>query len=95
MAEDGSTVVMDGKIADLCECTVSTGSLNKSAKRLGMAYSNAWKLITSAEACLGYPLMDRHPGLGSKLTERGADLVDAYNMICHNCGESVDKLMLA
>ena len=40
-------------IANLCLGVRETGSLNASAKGMGMAYSKAWRIVKDTEAALG------------------------------------------
>ena len=53
-------------------------SLNRAAKRMGMAYSKAWRLVREAEAHLGYDLLARDGARGSTLTPRGRRALEAY-----------------
>ena len=63
-----------------------TGSLQKSAASMGMAYSKAWKLIRELEELWGFPLLYRHSGGakggGSILTQKAKMLLETYqNML--------------
>ena len=62
-----------------------TGSLQKAAERMGMAYSKAWKLIGRLEAQWGFKLLERQPGGphggGSTLTNEGRDLLERYQKL--------------
>lgn len=53
-------------------------SLNRAAKRMGMAYSKAWRIIKEAEEQLGFKLLDRNGANGSTLTAEGRRAVEAY-----------------
>ncbi len=53
-------------------------SLNRAAKRMGMAYSKAWKSIRSTEDHLGFPLIERKAQHGSVLTEQGERFLDYF-----------------
>ena len=53
-------------------------SLNQAAKRMGMAYSKAWKSIRSTEEHLGFQLIERKAQHGSVLTAEGARFLDHY-----------------
>lgn len=65
-------------IAELCLGVRELGSLNAAAKRMGMAYSKAWRIIRETEANLGFPLLSREGAHGSTLTAEGCKLLDAY-----------------
>lgn len=65
-------------IANLCLGVREHGSLNASAKSMGMAYSKAWRIIKDTEAELGIQLLNRDGAHGSQLTEAGDKLLDTY-----------------
>lgn len=64
-----------------------TGSLNKAAKRLGMAYSKAWRIVNEAEAHVGCDLLLRDGARGSTLTPAGERALDAYTTLQHEIDE--------
>ena len=73
-----------------------TGSLNMAAKRLGMAYSKAWRLIKDSEEELGVTLLNRDGARGSTLTEDGLMFLERYDELCEQVSayatEQYDKL---
>ena len=56
-------------------------SLNRAAKRIGMAYSKAWRVIREAEGQLGYELLIRDGARGSTLNEEGRRALETYRSI--------------
>ncbi len=68
-----------------------SGSLNKSAKDMHMAYSKAWKLMNSAEEQLGVQLISRDGARGSTLTPEGARLVEAFDTVSRDVDEYARK----
>ena len=56
-------------------------SLNRAAKKLGMAYSKAWRLMKEAEAQLGVTLLDRDGARGSTLTPAGVKALEGYRTL--------------
>ena len=64
--------------AQLLQGIVELDSLNQAAKRMGMAYSKAWKSIKATEAHLGFDLIERHAQHGSVLTEKGARFLECF-----------------
>lgn len=62
----------------LLEGVAEEGSLNRAAKRMGMAYSKAWRIVREAEGHLGCELLTRDGARGSVLTEEGKRAVAAY-----------------
>ncbi len=73
-----SSSVFGRGIANLCLGVRELGSLNASAKSMGMAYSKAWRIIKETEAALELQLLNRDGAHGSTLTEEGDMLLDSY-----------------
>lgn len=65
----------------LLEGVAEEHSLNRAAKRLGMAYSKAWRIIREAEGQLGCQLLLRDGARGSTLTAEGERVVAAYRTL--------------
>lgn len=78
-------------IANLCLGVRDTGSLNASAKGMGMAYSKAWRIVKDTEAALGIQLLDRDGAHGSTLTKEGEKLLDAYVAIDEKLQKESEK----
>lgn len=57
-------------------------SLRAACAQMGLSYSKAWRLLKSAEADLGFALLDTQKGgtkrVGSTLTPAGEELLDRY-----------------
>lgn len=68
-------------VAQLCRGVDRTGSLNKAAKEIGMAYSKAWRIIKHTEEAFSMQLLDRNGAHGSALTNEGKALLDAYEQL--------------
>ena len=68
-----------------------TGSLNRAAKDMHMAYSKAWKLMNSAEEQLGVKLIERDGARGSTLTDEATHLVTAYDTVNQEVSNSATK----
>ena len=68
------------KIERKCLCSDDAGTPGKHGP--GPSYSKAWRLLKSAEADLGIPLLDTQKGgtkrAGSTLTPQGEELLDRY-----------------
>ncbi|MCR4771957.1 MAG: LysR family transcriptional regulator [Oscillospiraceae bacterium] len=64
--------------AQLLQGVVELHSLNRAAKRMGMAYSKAWKSIRDTESHLGFALLERQAQHGSVLTENGEKFLEAF-----------------
>ncbi len=72
-------------IAEVLERIQKDGSLRKAAGEMGMAYSRAWQVVRACEAALGFELIERavggRAGGGSRLTQRGAKLLEDYRKL--------------
>lgn len=66
-------------------------SLNKASKRMGMAYSKAWRIMKEAEAHLGCKLLDRNGARGSTLTPEGEEVLSAYLQLESELRELLDR----
>lgn len=66
-------------------------SLNRAAKRIGMAYSKAWRLLNEAESQLGFRLIDRDGARGSTLTPEGRRALEAYRILQDEIDALVDR----
>jgi molybdate transport repressor ModE-like protein len=72
-------------IAELLERILREGSIRKAAGEMGMAYSRAWHVVNECEKALGFELIVRsvggREGGGSRLTEKGAALLQDYRRL--------------
>lgn len=72
------------------------GSLNLASKKMGIAYSKAWKILHVAEEGLGFELLKkksggRHGG-GSTLTPQGREFLEKYQAFEREIWESSDVI---
>lgn len=78
----------------LLEGVKRTGSLQKSASDMGMAYSKAWKLIRDLEQEWGFLLLIRRTGGsdggGSSLTNEAEELLNRYECMLAEVCEAAD-----
>ena len=88
-AESGS--LFGRGIASLCLGVREAGSLNAAAKGMGMAYSQAWRLIKDTEAALDVQLLHRDGAHGSSLTAEGDKILDAYLAIEERIQREAEK----
>ena len=68
-------------IAKLCDGILETGSLNASAKKMGMAYSRAWRIINESEESLGIKLLNRNGAKGSNLTGEAIEILRTFHKL--------------
>lgn len=81
MDGDGEKVFGSG-VVELLRKIEETGSLNRAARSMDLAYSKAWKILAEAEKRLGITFIERtiggaHEG-GSRLTDEGRDFLERY-----------------
>ncbi len=75
--QDSKTAFGHGT-AQLLQGIQELRSLNQAAKRMGMAYSKAWKSIRATEDHLGFQLIERKAQHGSVLTAEGERFLDHF-----------------
>ena len=80
-------------VAALCQGVVDFGSLNASAKQMGMAYSKAWRIMKDTEEALGFKILDRDGAHGSTLTDAGKQLLAAYYEVENACQTQAESLL--
>ena len=73
-----------------------TQSVRDASSRMQISYSTAWNLLNTAENELGYPLILRNKGgpsgTGSLLTEKGQELLYAYEQFENAARKSMETL---
>lgn len=80
--DDAELDAMFGRgVAQLCRGVQTSGSLNRAAKEMGMAYSKAWRIVKHTEETFGVQLLNRNGAHGSTLTEEGVILLDSYERL--------------
>lgn len=79
-------------LAKIAEC----GSITQAAKAIGMSYKAAWDAIDGMNNLAGEPLVERlaggKGGGGTRLTQRGAQLVANFSLIAQEHRRYVDQL---
>ena len=78
-------------VVTLLQGIVDQGSLNQAAKRIGMAYSKAWRIVKEAEAGFGFLLINRDGARGSTLTPEGERLLAIYRRLEKETAEYANK----
>jgi len=83
-------------IAELLRGIERTGSLQKSAGAMGMAYSKAWTIIRQTEKLLGFALTFRtvggENGGGSRLTPQGSLFLKHYEAFAEAVEEKAENV---
>lgn len=95
-AKSGNDDAVFGRgVAQLCRGVERTGSLNKAAKEIGMAYSKAWRIIKHTEEAFSIQLLERNGAHGSTLTEEGRTLLDVYEQLQLDAGRYAEERLVA
>ncbi|MDO5714981.1 MAG: LysR family transcriptional regulator [Tissierellia bacterium] len=80
----------------LLEYIDQTGSVKSAARRMGLSYSKAWKMINRMEEELGFEVLERTPGGvsggESNLTKSGKDFLRKYEILMTRCDEYMLKV---
>ena len=80
----------------LLRAVEKTGSLQRAAHSMNMAYSKAWKMLRVAEKEWGFLLTDRETGGrdggGSTLTPQAKELMEAYLSFRRDAEAELDRL---
>jgi len=94
-SEEGEKFFGEGPYRLLCGIR-RAGSLRSAAQEMDMAYTKAFRLIKSAEAQLGFPLIRRtiggKAGGGSTLTAEAEDLIARYEAFKADCSKVTAQL---
>lgn len=80
-SDNAESAVFGRGVAQLCRGVRETGSLNKAAKNMGMAYSKAWRIVKNTEEAFGVLLLERNGAHGSTLTADGERILDLYDKL--------------
>jgi len=78
----GDEIAMGPGKAELLRQIDRTGSISGAGRAMGMSYRRAWLLADTMNRCFRHPLVEAHPGSGSKagarLTAAGRSALEAY-----------------
>lgn len=95
MTVDGRSLGGPGRV-ELLALIASHGSITRAAKAMGMSYKAAWDAIDTMNQLAGEPLVERlvggKGGGGTRLTERGLQLVRSFGVIERAHRHFVDQL---
>lgn len=93
---DGHAFLGRGRVT-LLEEIGDTGSISKAAKRMGMSYKKAWRLVEAMNDMAGSPLVVRTSGGagggGTILTEEGRHMIRSFRKIDAKYRTFLDEVM--
>ena len=82
-------------VAELLHRVDEEHSLRAAAAAMEMAYSKAWRIVKTAEDCLGFRLLDTATGGkrggGAALTPEARQLLEAYDALCRELEEQAKQ----
>lgn len=88
---NGEIILGAGRMKIL-ESIDQTGSINKTAKELKMAYKTVWSKIKSTEKNFGKPVVLADKQTGTTLTEDGRHLLKKYKQLKQRCIKADDMI---
>ncbi|WDP90944.1 MAG: LysR family transcriptional regulator [Desulfobacter sp.] len=91
VGDDGGIIMGKGRM-DILTSIEQTGSINKTAKALGMSYKSVWSKIKSTENNWGRPVVNADRVKGTSLTDEGRSLLDAYKELNRRCMAADDAI---
>lgn len=87
---------LDSRVAMLLSLTDETHSVRMACSRMQLSYSSGWNAINLLESELGYPVVVRTQGGAkggrSQLTERGRELLRAYEQYSRRVREAAEAI---
>lgn len=92
--QSDSRSVLGKGVVTLMRNIEKTGSLNKAAKNLNMAYSKAWRILKNTSDAFGCELVKSVRPTGSVLTEEGKLLLELYEKMDLHLRREADKFFL-
>lgn len=84
----GQLIIGTGRLKIL-ETILEEGSMNKAAQKLNQPFRAVWGKIRATEQRCGFKIVERCSG-GSKLTEKGLELLWSYTRLRNRCEKYVD-----
>ena len=89
--EHGKVLMGEGR-ARIMELIEVTGSINKTAKELGMSYRGVWGKLKATEDALGMKFVHSEGKSGSRLTPEGKKFLKQYQLFKDRCVATENKL---
>ncbi len=94
VGDDGGIIMGKGRM-DILASINRTGSINKTAKELGMSYKSVWSKIKSTEKNFKKPVVNADRVKGTTLTKEGRALLTAYQELNQRCIAADDEIFAA
>jgi molybdate transport system regulatory protein len=88
---NGKIIMGEGR-QRILELIERTGSINQTAKHMGMSYRGVWGKIKATEERLGTKIVISEKRHGSRLTEDGKRLLINYTRLKKECRKADEKI---
>lgn len=86
----------DSRMSMLLHLVEDTHSVQEACSLMQISYSTAWKMLNHVEESLGFPLIVRNrggsSGNGTVLTDKGRQLMDAYDRFSERLNQQAQQL---
>lgn len=86
----------DSRMSMLLHLVEDTHSVQEACSLMQISYSTAWKMLNHVEEALGFPLILRNrggsSGNGTVLTDKGRQLMDAYDRFSERLNQQAQQL---
>jgi molybdate transport system regulatory protein len=92
--EQGQIIMGSGRMA-IFESLLHTGSINRTARELNMAYKTVWNKVKTTEKHLGSPVVAADKKSGTRLTPEGIRLLEKYRKLKQRCIQADDRIFQA
>ncbi len=92
LVDDTGGIIMGKGRMDILYSIDRTGSINKTAKEMNMSYKSVWSKIKSTEKHFGKPVVNADRVKGSRLTDEGRQLLEAYRELNTRCMTADDAI---
>ena len=89
--DEGNIIMGNGRMRILASIE-QTGSINKTAKELKMAYKTVWSKIRSTEQNFGTPVVTTDKVTGTHLTPDGKALLIKFKKLKRQCIQADDAI---
>ncbi len=89
--EDGNVVMGEGRM-QIFKRIRETGSMNRTAKDLGMSYRGVWARVKATESYLNIKIVESDSRKGSQLTAQGLRLLHRYEEMKRACVRADDEI---
>jgi molybdate transport system regulatory protein len=88
---EGNIIIGEGR-QRIFELIEKTGSINQTAKVMRMSYRGVWGKIKATEEHLNQKIVLTERRHGSRLTEKGKELLNSYRQLKMDCRKADDEI---